>query len=222
MQHSKRRKSESESNSSSSSSENDINEKPDLKFISQFSECLGAFDLLPKLGYRDMETAIGDHPAFMFWGLYLVESSESKIKMPFCIVDNLDAEAKTFVIKDTRVEKPIVINMGPAPAVFSVAELRHKKWYHAGLYADRTQLTQAHKELREFCSKTSLVLGIRPLQTLAIHTEERVKCDDDVYLAISIERIKQQKRINKKRQEKKATNDEQKPEARKRKKPAKV
>lgn len=174
-----------------------VNQKPDLDFISNFSEFLGHFDLLPKVGYADLEEARGDCPSFMFWGLYLVETSQDKIEMPYSIVDNLDSEAKTFVIKDTRVVKPIIINLGPTPALFSVAELRGLKWYHAGLAKDRLQLGEVHADLMTFCSKIALVLGIKPLQCLGIQVEHRCKTDDDVYLAISIEIDKRKKKMKK-------------------------
>lgn len=157
----------------------------------EFGEVLGGFDLLPKVGYRELEFAVGDVPSFMFWGLYLVKTkSEKSVKLPFSVVDNLDPTGTVFVIKDTRVVKPIVINLGPTPAVFSVAELQGGKWYNAGLSDDRLALAEAHEQMEKFCKSIQLVLGILPLQLLEIHVDHSVKTGDDVYVAIAKEREK--------------------------------
>ncbi len=178
----------------------------------EFGEVLGGFDLLPKIGYRSLESAIGDAPCFMFWGLYLIKKTKSKksIKPPFSVVDNLDPTGTVFVIKDTRVVKPIVINLGPTPATFSAAECRGGKWYHAGLLDDRLALAASHEEMEKFCKSIQLVLGIYPLELLEIHVDHRVKTDDHVYIAIAQEqeRAKQKaKREGKKEKKKKSTKE---------------
>ena len=160
-----------------------------------FGEVLGGFDLLPKLAYAELETEVGDAPSFMFWGLYLVRvKNPKKIVAPFCIVDNLDSAATAFVIKDTRVTTPIVINAGPAPAITSVAELQGGKWYHAGLAKDRTTLGNVYDELRKFATSVELVLGVLPFYKLTIHTDDRVKEKDHVYAAIAEASVKKYKK----------------------------
>lgn len=178
-----------------------VNEKPSLSFISKFSELLGHFDLLPKIGYKDLESFVGDAPCFMCWGIYLVEAKESAIKMPFSIVENLDNTGEVFLIKDTRILTPVIVNRGVCPSTWSVAELREGKWYHAGLSEDRIRFWDTHKELMAFCTKTALVVNLLPLQTLAIECEHRADNDDAVYFAISREREKRDKRLKKKKKE---------------------
>jgi len=178
----------------------------------EFGEVLGGFDLLPKIAYRSLESAIGDAPCFMFWGLYLIKiKAEKRIKLPFSVVDNLDPSGTVFVIKDTRVVKPIVINLGPTPATFSAAEFRGGKWYHAGLLDDRLALAASHEEMEKFCKSIQLVLGILPLQLLEIHVDHRVKTDDHVYIAIAQEqeRAKQKakREVKKEKKKKKSTKE---------------
>jgi hypothetical protein len=164
-----------------------------------FAEVIGNFDLLPKIAYKDMEMAVDD-PKFMYWGLYQVRTLRpSCIKMPFSIVDNLDPTGEVFVIKDTRVTEAIVINLGPTPAVFSVAETLGIPWHHAGLQKDRNAISDAHEELDAFCTSVELVVGIFPLQSLKIYVDHRVKTSDHVFIALSQARAKEVAARNKKK-----------------------
>jgi len=165
------------------------------KVVPTFGELVGGLDLLPKIGYTKLESAVGSVPCFMFWGLYLVHVKDLKTIAPqFCVVDNLDESGTIFILKDVRVTKPLVINAGFTPAVQSVAELKKKKWYHIGLYPDRLAVADAYDELRAFSSKVELILGVFPLQKLKIYTDDRVKEDDHVYMAILEARNKRDKK----------------------------
>jgi hypothetical protein len=163
-----------------------------------FAEVIGNFDLLPKIAYKDLEVAVDDYPKFMYWGLYQVRTkSPKKIVAPFCVVDNLDPAGEVFVIKDMRVTEPIVINLGPTPAVISVAETLGIPWHHAGLQADRNAIGDTHEILERFCSSIELVVGIFPLQSLKIYVDHRVQTSDHVFIALSQAREAQEVRIKK-------------------------
>jgi len=164
-----------------------------------FADVIGNFDLLPKIAYQSLEVAVDDYPKFMYWGLYQVRTTTpKKITLPFSVVDNLDPTGEVFIIKDTRVTEPIVINLGPCPALYSVAETLGIPWHHAGLLKDRMAIKKTHGVLEKFCSSIELVVGIFPLQALKIYVDHRVKTSDHVFIALAQAREAQDVRIKKK------------------------
>lgn len=160
---------------------------------SEFGECIGSLDFLPKLAYTDLETDINE-PSFTWWGLYLVRGkSWWEIISPFVIVDNLDSSGLVFAVKDTRIKKPIPIDGGSVPCIERVAELQDKKWYHMGLYKDRMAISEHYDQLKQNATLVQLIVNIYPLQLLEICQNDHVKTDD-VCCAIIEEREQRNKK----------------------------
>lgn len=138
------------------------------ELISKFS--VGRLDLLPKVAYADMEEEMGDDPQFMWWGLFMIETNQPlEIQSPFCIIDNVDEFGSVFLIKDTRVIKPIIINKGVCPAIHSLAEMnKNEQWFYVGLSMEREQIVNTFKELTRYCRKVELICNTIPIKLLRI------------------------------------------------------
>ncbi len=138
------------------------------EFINKFS--VGSLDLLFKIGYADLEEAMGDNPQFMWWGLFMIQTNQPlKIVEPFCIVDNIDDHGSVFLVKDLRFTDPIVINKGVCPAVCSVAEMnKNVEWFHVGLSKERERIATSFQKLLEYCQKVELVCNTVPMKMLKI------------------------------------------------------
>lgn len=135
--------------------------------MNHFAENIGTLDLLP-----NCLVASNSKPSakYMFWGSFVVKSLRIvEITLPFVIVDNLDD--KFFIVKDLRINAPILINCGNTSAVFSETELRFdRNWFHVGELAQRKQIINSYERLSHFCSQVRLLVNTVPFQTLQIAT----------------------------------------------------